>query len=357
MTETIRVGGAAAYDVIVGNGLTPNVADLVAGASRVFVVADSNVASGAETVQAALADAGFDAHLRLLPEGEQAKSLDVAAGLWQDMGRLRMTRNDAVVAVGGGATTDVAGFAAATWLRGVRVVHMPTTLLSMVDAAIGGKTGINTEAGKNLVGAFHPPSGVLVDLDVLERLPQQEWVNGMAEVVKAGFIADPSILDLIEADTPAAVDPQGSSAEELIRRSIRVKADVVSADLRETGRREILNYGHTLAHAIERVERYTMPHGQAVSIGMVFVAKLSRLAGRLDVETATRHAAILAAVGLPVTYRRRTFDELLEAMRVDKKARGATLRFVVLDRLADPAIMSGPDEELLRAAFDELSAP
>src|SRR4051812_33673565 len=354
MITTIAVGGPTPYDVIVGTALTSLVADLVAGATCVLVVADGNVTSRAEAVQTALTSRGVQSHVHVLPPGEQAKSLDVVAGLWQQMGRHRMTRNDAVVAVGGGAITDVAGFAAATWLRGVRVVHMPTTLLGMVDAAVGGKTGINTDAGKNLVGAFHPPAGVLVDLDVLDQLPQHEWVNGLAEVVKAGFIADPAILDVIEADVEAAAHPQGSSAADLIQRSIRVKADVVSADLREVGRREILNYGHTLAHAIERVEDYTIPHGQAVSIGMVFVAALSLLDGRLDPSTATRHRTTLAAVGLPVTYRQRTFDDLLEAMRVDKKARGSTLRFVVLDGLAEPAILTAPDEGLLRAAFDEV---
>jgi 3-dehydroquinate synthase len=248
----------------------------------------------------------------------------------------------------------VAGFVAATWLRGVRVVHLPTTLLAMVDAAVGGKTGINTAAGKNLVGAFHPPAGVLVDLDVLETLPKAEWVNGMAEVVKAGFIDDPAILDLVDRDARAAREPTGAPARELVERSIRMKAKVVSADLRESGLREILNYGHTLAHAIERVENYGIPHGHAVSIGMVFVASLARLAGRLDDDTANRHRATLDAVGLPTSYDRHGFDELLEVMRVDKKARGATLRFVVLDALAKPSILAGPDESLLRAAFDEL---
>jgi len=331
------------------------VTDLVAGADRVLVVADVNVARRAESVRTALADSGIEAHVQVLPGGEQAKSLTVVDEIWREMGRRQMTRNDAVVGVGGGATTDVAGFAAATWLRGVRVVHVPTTLLAMVDAAVGGKTGINTDAGKNLVGAFHPPAGVLVDLDVLRELPRHEWVNGLAEVVKAGFVADPGILELIESDLPGSTEASGSKAADLICRSIRVKADVVSADLREAGHREILNYGHTLAHAIERVEDYRVPHGQAVSMGLVFAAALSRRAGRLDEKTAMRHAAILTAVGLPVTYRRHSFGELLEAMRVDKKARGSTLRFVVLDGLAKPGILSAPDEALLRAAFDELS--
>jgi 3-dehydroquinate synthase len=349
---TIPVGGPTPYDVLVGRGLTAALPDYLPGSTRALVVSDGRVKDRADEAAAVLGDAGIEATVHVLPPGEQAKSTDVLASLWDVLGRCRLTRTDAVVCVGGGATTDSAGFAAATWLRGVRVVHLPTTLLAMVDAAIGGKTGINTDAGKNLVGAFHPPAAVLVDLEALETLPRAEWVNGMAEVVKAGFIDDPVILDLVEQDPQCATDPSGAVARELIERSIRMKARVVSEDLREAGLREILNYGHTLGHAIERVEDYRMPHGHAVSIGMVYVAELGRLAGRLDDETARRHASTLASVGLPTTYRRHTFDELLEVMRVDKKARGATLRFVVLDALARPAVLEAPDEGLLRSAFD-----
>ena len=350
----ISVGGPTPYDVLIGHGLTKRVPPLLPGAARALVVTDEVVKDRADGVCAAMTAAGVEAYPYALPSGEKAKALDVIAAIWTELGRRRLTRTDAIVAVGGGATTDVAGFAAATWLRGVRVVHLPTTLLGIVDAAIGGKTGINTDAGKNLVGAFHPPAGVIVDLDVLETLPKHEWVNGMAEVVKAGFIADPAILDLVDRDAAAAADPLGPPASELIQRSIRMKARVVSEDLREAGLREILNYGHTLGHAIERLEDYTVPHGHAVSIGLVFAAAVSRLSGRLDDETAARHASTLKAVGLPTTYRRHTFDELLEVMRVDKKARGAKLRFVVLDALARPSILESPDEQLLRDAFDEV---
>lgn len=357
MTDTtIHVGGPAPYDVVVGTGVTRQVAQLLPGAARALVVCDERVSAHAARAAQSLAKVGIDAVVHPLPSGETAKDTTVAEQLWDALGRHRVTRSDAVVGVGGGATTDVTGFAAATWLRGVRVVHVPTTLLGMVDAAIGGKTGINTAAGKNLVGAFHPPAGVLVDLDLLDSLPAGEWVNGMAEVVKAGFIADPVILDLVEADPAAAANPTAPVRRELIERAIRVKAAVVSADLREAGPREVLNYGHTLAHAIERVEDYLIPHGHAVSIGMVYVAGLARRAGRLDETTAARHRATLDALGLPTTYRRHSFDNLLEVMRVDKKARGATLRFVVLDGLARPAILAGPDEALLREAFAEVAA-
>ena len=238
-----------------------------------------------------MADKGIDAHRIEIPDAEAGKELPVVGFIWDVLGRIGIGRQDAIVSLGGGAATDVSGFAAATWLRGVDVVHVPTTLLGMVDAAVGGKTGINTDAGKNLVGAFHQPLAVLVDLATLESLPRNEIVAGMAEIVKAGFIADPVILDLIEADPEAALDPTGTVLPELIRRAVAVKAEVVAADEKESQLREILNYGHTLAHAIERRERYRWRHGAAVSVGLVFAAELGRLAGRLDDETADRHRA------------------------------------------------------------------
>ena len=215
-----------------------------------------------------------------VPDGEQAKTVEVAAELWSALGRYGITRSDAVVGVGGGATTDLAGFVAATWLRGVQVVLVPTTLLAMVDAAVGGKTGIDTPEGKNLVGTFLPPAGVLCDLATLAGMPRADYVAGLAEIIKGGFIADPTILMLIEDDPEAAGTPEGPHTRELVERKIQIKADVVGADLRESGLREILNYGHTLAHAIERVEDYRIRHGEAVAIGMVYAAELSRLAGR-----------------------------------------------------------------------------
>jgi 3-dehydroquinate synthase len=277
------------------------------------------------------------------------------AQLWDELGERRLTRNDAIVAVGGGATTDVAGFVAATWLRGIRIVQVPTTLLAMVDAAIGGKTGINTAAGKNLVGSFHPPAGVVVDLDVLEALPAEQWVNGMAEVLKAGFIADPAILELVEADLAGAAVPSGRAARELIERAIAMKVDVVSRDLKEAGPREMLNYGHTLGHAIERREGYRIPHGHAVAIGMVFAAGLAKAAGLLDGEALMRHKVCLAALGLPTSYDETAFPELLELMRIDKKARGSVLRFVVLDGIGKPVMLEDPDAVMLEAAYREVS--
>ncbi|WP_159941209.1 MULTISPECIES: 3-dehydroquinate synthase [unclassified Nocardiopsis] len=353
MTVTrIGVGDAnGRYDVVVGSGVLSELPSLVGHASQVAVIHPGGLGEIARPVLGALEAAGYRAHSMPVPDGEAAKASAVAADLWSRLGQHGFTRSDAVVGVGGGAATDLAGFVAATWLRGVRSVLVPTTLLGMVDAAVGGKTGINTPEGKNLVGAFHPPAGVLCDLATLPSLPRADYIGGLAEVVKAGFIEDPVICDLIEDDPEGAASPEGKHTRELIERAIRVKADVVSGDLRESGRREILNYGHTLGHAIERVENYTFRHGYAVSIGMVFVAELARLDGRIDADLVRRHRSLLSSVGLPTSYAPEAWPELRAAMTVDKKARGATLRFVVLDGLARPTILSGPAPELLDEAY------
>jgi 3-dehydroquinate synthase len=355
VTTVIQVGGEAAYDVLVGHGLAAALPALVAGAASVLTITDSGIADQAQPWSDSLRAAGCRVEPYSISAGEQAKSLETLAGIWDRLGELRLTRSDAIVAIGGGAVTDVAGFAAATWLRGVRVVHVPTTLLGMVDAAIGGKTAINTAAGKNLVGAFHPPAGVIVDLDVLGGLPDAQWVNGMAEVVKAGFIADPAILDLVDADPVGAATSHGPHTRELIERSIAVKAGIVSRDPRESGPREYLNYGHTLGHAIEQVEHFRIPHGHAVSVGMVFAAALGRLAGTLDGTVADRHVSMLRRIGLPTGYRASAFPELAAAMRIDKKSRGAVQRFVVLAGLGEPVILDDPAPAMLEAAYLEVA--
>jgi 3-dehydroquinate synthase len=359
----IRVGGAGdgQYDVVVGRKLVAELpAMLGGGVRRVAVVRPDALRAAGEPVRSVLAEAGFETVLVEVPDGEAAKELAVAGQAWAALGQAGFTRSDAIVSVGGGATTDLAGFVAAAWLRGVRVVHVPTTLLAMVDAAVGGKTGVNTAEGKNLVGAFHPPAGVLCDLTLLETLPPAEYVSGLAEVVKTGFIADPVILDLVAADPEGACRPGGARTKELVERSVRVKAEVVSADLRETAAeglgREVLNYGHTLGHAIEQVERYQWRHGAAVSVGMVFAAELSRAAGRLDDATVARHRELLAAVGLPLGYRGDRWPQLLEAMRVDKKARADRLRFVVLDGVGRPGRLEAPEPSLLAEAYAAVSA-
>ncbi|MFI1309736.1 3-dehydroquinate synthase [Streptomyces albidoflavus] len=359
MTLRIPVGATAGtdpYEVLIGRQLLGELPGLIGEkARRVAVIHPEALAETGEALRADLADQGYEAIAVQVPNAEEAKTSEVAAYCWKALGQSGFTRTDVIVGVGGGATTDLAGFVAASWLRGVRWVAVPTTVLAMVDAAVGGKTGINTAEGKNLVGAFHPPAGVLCDLAALESLPVHDYVSGLAEIIKAGFIADPVILDLIEADPAAARTPAGPHTAELIERSIRVKAEVVSEDLKESGRREILNYGHTLGHAIEKNERYEWRHGAAVAVGMLYAAELGRLAGRLDDATADRHRTVLEAVGLPLTYRYDQWPKLVENMKVDKKSRGDTLRFIVLDGLARPTVLEGPDPAVMLGAYGEVA--
>jgi len=354
----ITVGGERPYDVLVGTGIMGDLPGLVGERRRtVILIHAEGLEHLARPAKQALAAAGHTVHTETVPAGEPAKDIAVATKLWSRLAALRASRSGAIVGLGGGAVTDLAGFVASTWMRGVPVVLVPTTLLGIVDAAIGGKTAINIPAGKNLVGAFHPPAGVLADLGALRTLPRREYVNGMAEVIKAGFIADPAILDLIERDPAAATTPGGAPERELIERAIRMKGDVVAADLREAeaGRRETLNYGHTLGHAIEQAERYQIPHGEAVAVGMMFAAAVARLSGRLDDATAKRHGEILAAVGLPTKYAGpASWEQLRDTMGVDKKVRGSRLRLVVLNGLARPGILDDPPEYLLTRAYLEL---
>ncbi|MEY4989774.1 MAG: hypothetical protein RI933_1407, partial [Actinomycetota bacterium] len=324
--------------------------------AKVLVIHPVGLSASAELVKETLEAAGYECLLAGVPDSEDAKRVEVAAFCWTILGQADFTRSDAVIGFGGGSTTDLAGFVAATWLRGVRLIQIPTTLLGMVDASVGGKTGINTSEGKNLVGAFHSPSGVLVDLDALQTLAKNEILAGFAEVVKYGFIADPVILDLIENNLAEATDPSSDVFEEIVSRSIQIKSNVVGVDFKENGLREILNYGHTLGHAIELAERYKWRHGAAISIGMVFVAELARLAGRLPDAVVDRHRSILTALGLPISYPAEKWPQLLATMKRDKKARGANLRFIVLDDLAKPTVMTAPTEEMLFAAFQEITA-
>ncbi|MEN5073811.1 3-dehydroquinate synthase [Isoptericola cucumis] len=364
MSVRVTVNGDAPYDVVIGRHLLGELPGMLGtGVRRVLVMHPASLSATGEAVREDLVAQGYEAFAVELPDAEEQKTAQVAAFCWQVLGQADFTRSDAIVSVGGGATTDLAGFVAATWLRGLRVVHMPTTLLAMVDAAVGGKTGINTAEGKNLVGAFHPPAGVLCDLAALESLDRWDLVAGMAEVVKTGFIADERILELVEAHAddlrgwkgPDATDETWAVLAELVERSVRVKARVVGEDLTEQGLREILNYGHTLGHAIELTERYQWRHGAAVAVGMVFAAELARLGGKLDDAVVDRHREILTSLGLPTSYRGDRWDKLLGAMRRDKKTRGDLLRFVVLDDVARPTRLEGPDPTLLAAAYAEVS--
>ena len=358
MTEqtVITVNTSEPYEVVIGREILVAQANAaLEGARQVLVVHQPSLTAVAEELKRQIETPELQLFLAEVPDAEDAKRIEVAQFLWQIMGQADFTRTDAVLGLGGGAVTDLAGFVAATWLRGVSVVQVPTTVLGMVDAAVGGKTGINTEQGKNLVGSFHQPKRVIVDLALSDTLPRKEILTGFAEVAKCGFIADERILELLETDLEATTDPRTEQFREAIARAITVKAEVVAEDTREQGRREHLNYGHTLGHAIEHSERYQWRHGAAIAIGMVFAAELGRLAGRLDDAVVDRHRAILSSLQLPMTYPINRWKTLMATMRRDKKARGAMLRFVVLDGIGKPRILEGPDQAMLLTAYQSLA--
>ena len=353
-TTTITVSGTEPYEILIGRGILSRLPEVIGqGAKKVLIVHPPTLGARAAALRESLIG-DYEVLLAEIPDAETGKRVEVAAFCWQVMGQADFTRTDAVIGFGGGAVTDVAGFVAATWLRGVRLVQVPTTLLGMVDAAIGGKTGINTAEGKNLVGAFYAPAGVIVDLDTLEGLSQMEILAGFGEVVKYGFIAEPEILDIIERDVDVATNSQSEEFRRMVELSIGIKARVVGEDFKEAGLREILNYGHTLGHAVEYAERFQWRHGAAVAIGMVYAAELGRLTGRLSDDVVDRHRSILTSLQLPIGYPIGRWSTLLSVMKRDKKARGSMLRFIVLDDIAKPTTLTGPDESLLFAAYQEI---
>lgn len=360
MTVRINVSGEHEYPVLIGHGLLSELPSMIEGASRVAIIHPASLALTADAVREDLSP-NFNVTLIEVPDAEDSKTAAVLEFCWTALGSTGFTRNDVIIAIGGGATTDLAGFVAATWLRGIRVIHIPTTVLAMVDAAIGGKTGINTAAGKNLVGSFHSPTGVLCDLTALETLPENDLRAGFAEIAKVGLTSDDTIVRDILTNPDLALDPQQPLLMDLMRRAIQVKANVVADDFRETASaggvlgREVLNYGHTFGHAIERVERYRWRHGSAVSVGMMYVANLANIVGRLSDAGVARHHEVLSALGLPTTYVGGRWTELFEAMTLDKKARGNTLRFVIMTDASGPATLAGPDPAMLVAAYDAIS--
>ena len=347
---TIQVTGPNPYDIHIGYDITGEVAARAraTGARKVAVIHQQPLSAVARGIANDLEAVGIKPVLAQVPDAEDAKTLAVAGELWDTLGTHGFSRQDAVIGLGGGAVTDLAGFVASGWMRGINIIQVPTTLLAMVDAAVGGKTGINTAAGKNLVGAFHEPAAVVIDLERMHTLPEEEIVSGSAELIKTGFIADPAILELYR-------DGADKHWEELVARSVAVKAKVVSQDLKEAGLREILNYGHTLGHAIELREHYTWRHGNAVAVGMMFAAKLAEGRQLIDASLYALHHEILSAVGLPTTYDAEAFDELHEAMGRDKKNRGGQIRFVVLDGLGSTTRLEDATVEEMRAAYEAIT--
>ena len=285
----------------------------------------------------------------LMPDGESQKAFRNIERLMDEFATRGLTRNSLILAIGGGATTDLVGFAASIYMRGIDWIAVPTSLAGMVDASIGGKTGINISAGKNLVGSFHSPRAVYIMHSFLEDLPERDLKAGLAEVVKCGFIADPEILELIKKDYE-------DNLRELIYRAIAVKARVVSLDFKEQGEREVLNYGHTLGHAIEAHSKFELRHGEAISIGLVFAAELAKRFGSLSNEEAGRHRAILEKLRLPTRYEKNAWPELFPLMKNDKKRRGAGIRFVILRSIGKTERIDSLSEADLRSIYDDVIA-
>ena len=293
-------------------------------------------------------------HIFTVPDSEAGKSFATYQKVLDWLGAAGFTRNDLIVAVGGGAVTDLSGFVASSWLRGIDWVAVPTTLAAMVDAAVGGKTGINSEYGKNLIGSFYSPISVLVDLSWLSTLSDRDFAAGLAEVIKCGFIVDTEIVELLKDRNLLDVRSDRALTLELITRSIAVKAKVVSGDFKESFDREILNYGHTLGHAIELHSKYALRHGECVSIGLVFAANLANESGILADQATDLHKKILSNLGLPTSYESRHWPELRANMAIDKKSRSGTLRFVAISELGKTLRIEAPSESDLLAAYERL---
>jgi len=281
-----------------------------------------------------------------LPDSEAQKTITTLNSLLEELARRKVGRDGVLVAIGGGATTDLVGFAAAIYLRGIDWIAVPTTVAGMVDAAVGGKTGINLESGKNLVGAFHSPRSVLIDFKWLQTLSKRDINAGLVEALKCGFIADQKILSLFEGDIE-------KNLPEIVALSVGVKAKVVSEDFKESFQREILNYGHTLGHAIELDSNFQLRHGEAVAIGMNFAAELSYKYSGLNPEVVALHRTLLAKLSLPIRYRSSSWPNLYQHMLLDKKVRSNQIRFVLLNAVGNCSRGEDFSEEMLKQIYLE----
>ena len=347
----IRVSAERDYTVQLSNSWRGSLTESVQGRARVAIIVSESMTSRVHDLDLGNAEVFTFA----IPDGEAGKSSNTLLKIWDWLGAAGFTRSDLIVGIGGGAVTDFAGYLAASWLRGMDWIAVPTTVAGMVDAAVGGKTGINSDYGKNLIGAFHSPIAVLIDPSWLETLSDRDFAAGLAEVVKCGFIADGEILKLIALKSLADIRTSRELTVELIERSVAVKARVVSGDFRESFDREILNYGHTFGHAVELLSKYSLRHGECVSIGMAFIAYLSESLSLISPEVSRLHIETLSRLGLPVTYAGAEWPELLAAMKLDKKSRGNTLRFVVITEIGKTQRLENPIESELIAAYERLS--
>jgi 3-dehydroquinate synthase len=353
MTE-IQVTAEREYSVRTTGDWRGDLSPIVNKRSRVAVIFPSTLAAELPTFNLS----NTEVTLLPVPDGEVGKSATTLNHIWNELARNNFTRSDLIVAVGGGTVTYLAGFAAATWLRGLDWVAIPTTLAGMVDAAVGGKTGINSPFGKNLIGAFHSPISVLIDPSWLRTLSDRDFAAGLAEVIKCGFIDDEEILHLIKGKSLLEIRQNSGLVSNLIERAVSTKARIVSNDFKESELRENLNYGHTFGHAIERVSGYSIRHGEAVSIGMIFVAELARSEGFIDDQLVARHREVLSAIGLPITLSgvegANNWESLYSAMALDKKARGKSIRFVVLNKVGECTRFESVSEEQLKSAYERV---
>ena len=347
----ITVHAERSYEVLVDCDWKNQLALMAKDRVRIAIIHSEQM------VEAVRIEADWDAEIFYfqIPDGEMGKSFATLTQLWSWLGAAGFTRTDLIVGVGGGAVTDVAGFAAATWLRGIDWIAIPTSMAGMVDASIGGKTGINSEYGKNLIGSFYSPLAVLIDLTWLSTLSDRDFSAGMAEVIKCGFIADQEIIDLLINQSLSGLRLDVARTLDLIFAAVSVKAQVVSKDFKESFAREILNYGHTLGHAVEIHSNYSLRHGEAVAIGLIFAAELSQIKAGLSPEVVALHRQLLQALNLPISYPRDAWSELLPLLALDKKSRGNTVRFVGISAIASTLRIEDAIESELFCAYERIS--
>jgi len=349
---TIIVNAEHTYSVTITDSWKNELISNLQGRTRVAVIISEGYAPDLAEVK------NVDAEVLVfeVPDGEEAKSVITLHKLWNWLGAAGFTRSDLIVGIGGGAITDLAGFAAASWLRGLDWIAVPTSLAGMVDASVGGKTGINSDYGKNLIGAFHSPVAVIIDSNFLTTLSDRDFSAGMAEVIKCGFISDPEILTLAAAYSVATLRKNPEVLAELIQRAVSVKAEVVSADFKESFAREALNYGHTLGHAIEIHSKYQLRHGEAVSIGLVYAAELASARGLISADELALHRSILSAYDLPITFDRQSWQKLAPLLALDKKARGNTIRFVSLKGIGATIRLEDLTSAELDSAYERITS-
>ena len=348
----IEVAAERTYPIIIDSSWKVELSKLLEGRSKAAIIVSEKMQHSTKDLIAT------DAEVLIFPiaDGESSKSSTTLNKVWDWLGAAGFTRSDLIIGIGGGAVTDFAGFAAASWLRGIDWVAIPTTVAGAVDAAIGGKTAINSEYGKNLIGAFHSPCAVIIDISWFETLSDRDFAAGLAEVVKAGFISDGKILELIGSSKISELRSNRTTVIELVTRAIAVKAKVVSSDFKESFDREVLNYGHTLGHAIELHCKYDLRHGECVAIGMAFMAELQLSLGLITASLAQQHLDILKNLGLPTTYKLQAWPSLLASMYLDKKSRGKTLRLVTIKGIGITDRLENPDEKILLAAYEKVSS-